>query len=234
MEISKIKITDITPAGYNPRIISEEDYNHLKNSIEHFGLVDPIIINLKNNRIIGGHQRYDVLLDEYNINNKYEELTLIKLGDIGLVFQDTELTMDSEDREKALNLALNKISGGWDTPKLNTLFDDLNSKGFDLDLTGFNNIEITQLALEEDINYEHLNNVESLDDIYDDDLNKETGEIKPPSSSKPQNNPNDDEDDVEHDGSVFELIITCTSEEELQELYSKFTDEGYNCRSLIL
>ena len=233
MELDKIKLTEITPAGYNPRLISEEDYGRLKNSIEHFGLVDPIIINLKNNRIIGGHQRYDVLLDEYNLNGDYEELDLLKLGDIGLVFLDTELKMDSEDREKALNLALNKISGGWDNTKLNTIFDDLNSKGFDLDLTGFNNIEITQLSLEEDINYESFDSVETLDDIYDDDLNKETGEIKPPSSRNNQenNNTTNSNDNVEN---VFELIITCTSEEELQELYNKFTDEGYNCRSLIL
>lgn len=220
MELDKIKLTDITPAGYNPRLISEEDYNHLKNSINHFGLVDPIIINLRNNRIIGGHQRYDVLLDEYNLNGDYEELDLLRLGDIGLVFLDTELSMDSEDREKALNLALNKISGGWDNTKLNTLFDDLGSKGFDLELTGFNNIEITQLALEEDIDYDSLNSLETLDDIYEDDR-----------ESEPVYNVEDDDyeepDELETDivhGDLFKLgnhYLICgdaTVEKDIQKL----------------
>ena len=48
MEIEHIKITDLKPAEYNPRRISDEDYQKLKNSISTFGLVDPIIVNLKN------------------------------------------------------------------------------------------------------------------------------------------------------------------------------------------
>ena len=65
MSEAKIKITDIVPARYNPRKISNEDYNKLSNSINEFGLVDPIIINLSNKHIIGGHQRYQILLNEY-------------------------------------------------------------------------------------------------------------------------------------------------------------------------
>ena len=56
IEISTIKITDIKPAEYNPRIMSQLEHTKLRNSMETFGVVDPIIINLKNNHIIGGHQ----------------------------------------------------------------------------------------------------------------------------------------------------------------------------------
>ena len=49
MSFEKILLKDIVPTDYNPRVMSEEEFNHLSNSIDEFGLVDPIIINLKNN-----------------------------------------------------------------------------------------------------------------------------------------------------------------------------------------
>ena len=49
LNIKKIKIDDIKPASYNPRKIQQKDFEKLSNSIKEFGLVDPIIINLKNN-----------------------------------------------------------------------------------------------------------------------------------------------------------------------------------------
>ena len=64
IDIEKIDINSLVPADYNPRKISDKDYNNLKNSIDEFGIVDPIIVNLKNNTIISGHQRFDVLFYE--------------------------------------------------------------------------------------------------------------------------------------------------------------------------
>ena len=75
-------------------------------------------------------------------NNKYETLHLLRLGDIGWVFPDTELKVKSEDHEKALNLALNKVSGEWDEIKLAPLLEDLSLKGFDIELTGFDDVEL--------------------------------------------------------------------------------------------
>ena len=45
MKVEKISINKLKPAGYNPRQISKKQYNDLRQSIEKFGLVDPIIIN---------------------------------------------------------------------------------------------------------------------------------------------------------------------------------------------
>lgn len=152
MDFEDIKLTDIVPAEYNPRRISEDEFNSLSNSIAEFGLVDPIIINLNNNKIIGGHQRYDVLMNEHlNDNEKYNNLKLIRLGDIGWVFSEDSLTVKDEAHEKALNIALNKISGEWDNEKLHELFTDLDMSGFDINLTGFDDIEIKHLNFEQDI-----------------------------------------------------------------------------------
>ena len=92
MNISKIKLTDITPAKYNPRKISEQQYKSLGKSIEEFGLVDPIIINLKTNTIIGGHQRFDYFYH----NGKDTNMNLLKLGDVGWIFPDADLTIKDE------------------------------------------------------------------------------------------------------------------------------------------
>ena len=168
MDFESIKLTDIVPAEYNPRKISNDDFNKLSNSINEFGLVDPIIINLQNNHIIGGHQRYDVLMDEHiNGNDKYSDLKLLRLGDIGWVFSEDSLTVKDDAHEKALNVALNRISGEWDNEKLQEIFDDLDIQGFDLDLTGFDNIEIKHLSFEQDIEFDDDFDL-SEDDIADD------------------------------------------------------------------
>lgn len=159
LDIKKIKIEDIKPARYNPRSISDKDFKKLSESIEQFGLVDPIIINLKNHNIIGGHQRFDYLYYE----KKDTELYLIELGDIGWVFSDTDLEIKDDNHEKALNLALNRISGEWNYDELNKLLDELAE--FDLDkVTGFD------YDLDE-IDYEFipLNDEYTNYDIGDDD-----------------------------------------------------------------
>lgn len=164
MELETVKITDIQPASYNPRLISEEDYTKLKNSISTFGLIDPVIINLKNMHIVGGHQRYDVLLDQYMKDNEFlAELPMIRLGEVGFVFTDTDLSIEDEDHEKALNLALNKISGEWDTPKLESLLEEIELSPIDLELTGFSEPELGEL----DINLDTTDSVSVEEDEYE-------------------------------------------------------------------
>lgn len=165
MEIEHIKITDLKPAEYNPRRISEEDYQKLKNSISTFGLVDQIIVNLKNMHIVGGHQRYDVLLDEHMLDNDFmAELPMIRLGDVGFVFTDTELSIRDDDHEKALNLALNKISGDWDNDKLAEVLEDLEDSDLDLELTGFDELESSVLL--DLFNEDDITDDEELPDDY--------------------------------------------------------------------
>lgn len=172
IEISTIKITDIKPAEYNPRMMSENEYTKLRNSMETFGIVDPIIINLKNNHIIGGHQRYEVLLSKSMEDNEFlQELHLIKLGDVGWAFTETELEVKDEDHEKALNLALNKIAGDWDLPKLESLFNEIILDGFNTELTGFDTEELNNMFNFDDVDSlfgEEFNLDEDMDYIDDD------------------------------------------------------------------
>ena len=64
LEVKEINVDDIHPADYNPREISHTELTKLKNNINEFGIVDPIIVNLKNNIIVGGHQRYKALTSQ--------------------------------------------------------------------------------------------------------------------------------------------------------------------------
>ena len=181
LNIKKIKITDITPTSYNPRKIEKNQYDKLAQSIQEFGLVDPIIVNLKNNNIIGGHQRFDYL---YN-HNKDSSLNLIELGDIGWVFTDVDLKIKDDAHEKALNLALNRISGEWKIDELNNILDELAEYNLD-GLTGFD------YSLD-DFEYEYVEIDDDEDDIEFEELS-------------------DDESDYEYEPSISENQTTSESE----------------------
>ena len=165
-EFDSIRFEDIVPAEYNPRLISDSEYEKLSNSINKWSLVDPIIINTKTNKIIGGHQRFKVLTEEYMSNpTKYEELPLLRLGDIGWIFIDEDLKLENENDTKALNIALNKITGEWDYPKLNLLIDDLlDDTSFNIDLTGFDMLDMKDLNIDP-------NKISAFNEDIDVDLN---------------------------------------------------------------
>ena len=129
MNTEKRSIKDLRPAEYNPRkALTPEDaeYQKIKRSIERFGYIDPIIIN-KDGTIIGGHQRYSVLSE-------------LGYTEIEVVVVDL-----SKEDEKALNVALNKISGEWDEIKLRDLLVELDLGDYDISLTGFDNKELEEL-----------------------------------------------------------------------------------------
>ena len=127
MEILKIPIAQLNHAQYNPRKNlkpTDPEYKKLKRSIETFGYVEPVVWNRTTGNIIGGHQRAKVLQD------------------LGFAEIDCVVVELDEPNEKALNIALNKISGDWDAEKLEDLLSDLKAEDFDVTLTGFDTSEI--------------------------------------------------------------------------------------------
>lgn len=130
MKIEKMNISKLKPAEYNPRKDlkpGDAEYEKLKRSIEQFGYVEPVIWNKTTGRVVGGHQRLKILVD------------------IGLNEVDCVVVEMDEEREKALNIALNKINGEWDTDKLAMLISDLQGSDFDVSLTGFEEDELADL-----------------------------------------------------------------------------------------
>lgn len=130
MQVNKIPIGLLNPAAYNPRKDlqpGDPEYEKLKRSMQEFGYVEPIVWNKRTGNIVGGHQRYKVLLD-------------MGMSEVDCVVVDLD-----ETKEKALNLALNKIQGDWDYPKLKDLLQELDTGEFDIELTGFDMVEIEDL-----------------------------------------------------------------------------------------
>lgn len=158
MEIRKIPVSEIKPAKYNPRKDlkpGDPAYEKLKRSMIEFGYVEPIIWNEETGNIVGGHQRYKVLVAE---GYKEVECVVVRL---------------SPEREKALNIALNKVTGDWEIEALADLLKNLDELDFDVTLTGFDAAEIEDL----------FSKVHDKD-IKEDDFNIDEA-LKEPIISKP-------------------------------------------------
>ena len=155
-----VDLADIHPADYNPREDLQPgnpDYDALKRSIQENGYVGLILIN-KDGTIIGGHQRYKVLKD------------------LGYTKARVLVTDVDKPTEKALNIALNKISGDWDEVKLKEALMDLDLNDYDLTKTGFSSSEVEDLVIKLD------KDVEAEDDDFDEE--KALAEVEEPTTQR--------------------------------------------------
>ncbi|MBT9156801.1 MAG: Modification methylase DpnIIB [Firmicutes bacterium] len=128
LDIQNLPLSKLRPAKWNPRKNlkpSDPEYEKLKKSLLEFGYVDPLVWNRRTGHLVGGHQRLKVL----------EELghTEVSVSVVDL----------SPEKEKVLNVALNKISGGWDVPSLSSLLLELDVK--DLAVSGWDVGELDSL-----------------------------------------------------------------------------------------
>lgn len=118
IQIVEVPINELRPSEYNPRKHSKEQADQLKESIKRFGVVDPVICNSapeRKNIIIGGHFRFEVIKE-------------LKMATAPVVY----VNIPDIEREKELNLRLNKNTGEFDLELLSQ-FDEsfLSEVGFD-------------------------------------------------------------------------------------------------------
>ncbi len=153
MKIEKKFLKDLKPAEYNPRQANAKQQKNLADSLKKFGVVEPIIININQDRkniIIGGHFRVR---------------ELIKLGykEVDCVIVDLSL----ED-EKELNIRLNANTGEWDISLLNEFFDNDDLLEWGLEL---NDDEISIDESKETMNDDDVpnvaNNITQKGDLYE-------------------------------------------------------------------
>lgn len=145
MKWQTLPIDVLLPAVYNPRKSlkkGDKEYEKIKNSILEFGYVEPIIVNY-DMTVIGGHQRLTVLKD---LGYKEVQCVVVEIKD--------------ETKVKALNIALNKITGVWNEQLLADLISDLQKSNFNIDFTGFEPPEIEQL-------FSKIHNKEIKEDDFD-------------------------------------------------------------------
>jgi DNA modification methylase len=130
LQIETKPLAQLQAAPYNPRTVSDEMLASLTGSITRFGLVEPIIWNRRSGNVVGGHQRLKVLVAQ------------------GVEQTDVVVVDLAPEEEKTLNLALNKITGDWDLPKLSAVLEELRLAEADLNLTGFGEAEIGEIFAE--------------------------------------------------------------------------------------
>ncbi|OPZ65907.1 MAG: ParB-like nuclease domain protein [Firmicutes bacterium ADurb.Bin506] len=132
MQTKRMLLRDISPAAYNPRKRLEpgdKEYEALKGSIQRWGLVDPLVVNVRTGNLVSGHQRYNIL------------------EDLGETETDAVIVDLDERQERLLNIAMNKVEGQWDYGKLEILLSEFETD--DITFTGFSEGEIATLFGEE-------------------------------------------------------------------------------------
>ena len=148
MKIEIIKIEELKHFKENPRKISKEELENLKKSIQKFGMVDPLIID-GNNIVIGGNQRL-VAAKEMSL----KDIPCVRVLNL------------TDNEKKALNLALNKISGDWDEDKLTKLLREINEQEKDiLEFIGFDEAELDDILEREPV-------------VVEEDLEKDKGKVR--------------------------------------------------------
>ena len=134
MNIEKANINELISPDWNPRQITEEELKKLETSLNEFGYIEPIIVNDVNMHIVGGNQRCKALKQL-----GYDEVDVVYVH------------IEDIHKEKACNVALNKISGDWDNDKLKVVLEEIELSPIDVSLTGFNEIELTEMEIKEPV-----------------------------------------------------------------------------------
>ena len=130
LQVQQVKISELKPSEYNPRKWSEDQLQKLRESLEKFGVVDPLIVNShpsRTNIVIGGNMRLKVLKDM-----KYTEVPAVYLN------------LD-EAKERDLNVRLNKTGGEFDLDLLKDFDESL------LEDIGFNSEELDDIFIDDDL-----------------------------------------------------------------------------------
>lgn len=122
-QIVEVGVTELKPASYNPRKWEPTETKNLKESIRRFGMVDPIIANsseARKNVVIGGHFRLKCA-------------TELGYTTVPVVY----VSIPEIEKEKELNLRLNRNLGAWDYQVLaefdEALLQDIGFDGHEID-----------------------------------------------------------------------------------------------------
>ena len=104
-EIRRMKLSDLKPAEYNPRVISDSAKAGLTESLTKFGMLNLVVWNERTGNVVGGHQRLKVLQD---LGETETDVMVVNLGD---------------KHEQAMNIALNNkfIQGDYSQAALEQL-----------------------------------------------------------------------------------------------------------------
>ncbi|MEM1213022.1 MAG: ParB N-terminal domain-containing protein [Planctomycetota bacterium] len=192
LRVERVPVDQINPAPDNPRHAlrpGDPEWDKLKDSLNAFGYAESITWNRQTGHLVGGHQRFAILVQEHAIT------------EVDVVVVDLP-----HAQEKALNVALNKIDGRWDTQRLAELMAEIqDDDAIDEALTGFDAEEINGL-------------IESA-------LAEADGPSDDDDHTAPKNKPVND---------LYAVMVQCSSEAEQADLYERMTQAGHKCRLMMI
>lgn len=133
--IEMLPIEGLVPYANNSRTHSDEQVAQVAASIKEFGFTNPVLVD-KDNMIIAGHGRMKAAM-----RLGITEVPCIRLDHL------------NDFQKKAYIIADNKLAmnAGWDDELLRLELGQLDEEGFDLSLIGFDDDELTNLLIPEQI-----------------------------------------------------------------------------------
>lgn len=190
IDVRRVKFREINPAAYNPRVRlrpGDPEYDKLKRSMVKYGSVDPLIWNERTGNLVGGHQRLTIMQDH------------------GVTEADVSVVNLPLAEEKALNLALNKVSGRWDDELLAELLIELrDDDSIDATLSGFDEDELDEAvkAIDQEIAGEGGGGV--------------AGSQRSAKEAKIS--------------ATYQVIVRCDNEAEQQKAYDLLSEHGFKAK----
>lgn len=139
--IKTMKMMDLHINPDNPRTISESSMEALRNSIGRFGFVEPIIWNERTGNIVGGHQRYRVLVEQGVEETEVIVLDMPEEEELALNVTLNNDAIQGEFTDNATDL-LNQVS--------NNLGDSFSELRLDDLLTSLEDVEVSSNESEEE------------------------------------------------------------------------------------
>lgn len=127
-----MKVKNLNPAEYNPRVISEARLRMLKKSLEAFGDLSGVVYNVETGNLVGGHQRLKHLDPEWTI---VKEKATDNTGTVAVGYIETPFGKFNYrevkwplEKEMQANVAANNHGGEFDKKALEKLFKKMGKK----------------------------------------------------------------------------------------------------------
>ena len=134
VEVVRMKLSDLKPAEYNPRKMSDQAFEGLGESINRFGLISHIVWNKRSGNIVGGHQRYKHLIE---MGEMEADVIVVDLDDneevaLNITMNNKEVRGDfTKDVVEQLRMSEAQLGSEFRKLGLLDLYDYLKGRGFD-------------------------------------------------------------------------------------------------------
>lgn len=134
VNVKRMRLEDLKPADYNPRVISDDAFDGLGKSLERFGVLAYIVWNERTGNIVGGHQRYRQLME---MGEKETDVVVVNLDDneevaLNITLNNPNIRGDfTPDVMEQLRVTEIQLGNAFNQLGMMDLYEMLKGRGFD-------------------------------------------------------------------------------------------------------